>query len=156
MAYRAGASVDHLAFIQFHPTALATDAVRPFLISEAVRGVGAVLKFDQEGLSQWNKAMEEARKKGEEEPPPDSYSFTLKYTPEGSMATRDIVARAIDQQMKKHGTNHVYLITSHLDEALDEKIPNHRSSLSNRGIETRRGPHPGGARRPLHGRWNPS
>ena len=134
MAYRTGASVDHLAFIQFHPTALATDAVRPFLISEAVRGVGAVL-LDQEGLSQWNKAVEEARKKGEEEPAPDSYSFTLKYTPEGSMATRDIVARAIDQQMKKHGTNHVYLITSHLDEALDEKFPTIARRLATEGLK---------------------
>lgn len=134
MAYRTGASVDHLAFIQFHPTALATDTERPFLISEAVRGVGAVL-LDQEGLSHWNRAVEEAQTKGEEKPAPDSYSFTLKYTPEGSMATRDIVARAIDQQMKKHGTTHVYLITSHLDDALDEKFPTIARRLAKEGLK---------------------
>ena len=134
MAYRTGASVDHLAFIQFHPTALATDTERPFLISEAVRGVGAVL-LDQEGLSHWNRAVEEAQTKGEEKPAPDSYSFTLKYTPEGSMATRDIVARAIDQQMKKHGTTHVYLITSHLDEGLDEKFPTIARRLAKEGLK---------------------
>ena len=79
--------------------------------------------------------MEEAQTKGEEKPAPDSYSFTLKYTPEGSMATRDIVARAIDQQMKKHGTTHVYLITSHLDDALDEKFPTIARRLAKEGLK---------------------
>ena len=133
MAYRAGASVEHLAFIQFHPTALATEAERPFLVSEAVRGVGAVL-LDEEGLTSWNKACESAREEGEGAPAPGPFSFTLKYTPEGSMATRDIVARAIDQQMKKHGTNHVYLITSHLDEPLSEKFPNIARRLAEEGL----------------------
>ncbi|MAF93748.1 L-aspartate oxidase [Candidatus Woesearchaeota archaeon] len=134
MAYRTGASVDHLAFIQFHPTALATDAKRPFLISEAVRGVGAVL-LDDEGLSRWRAACIEAQEHDREVPAPDSYSFTLKYTPEGSMATRDIVARAIDQQMKRHGTTHVHLITSHLDQPLEEKFPTIARRLAQEGLK---------------------
>lgn len=134
MAYRTGASVDHLAFIQFHPTALATDAKRPFLISEAVRGVGAVL-LDDEGLSRWKAACIEAQEHDREAPAPDSYSFTLNYTPEGSMATRDIVARAIDQQMKRHGTTHVHLITSHLDQPLEEKFPTIARRLAQEGLK---------------------
>lgn len=133
MAYRTGASVDQLAFIQFHPTALATDSERPFLISEAVRGVGAVL-LDDEGLSRWQWACEQALAQGQEKPSPDAFSFTLKYTPEGSMATRDIVARAIDQQMKRHGTTHVHLITSHLDLTLDEKFPTIARRLAKEGL----------------------
>ena len=141
MAYRTGASVEHLAFIQFHPTALATKALRPFLISEAVRGVGAVL-LDEAGLSAWTKACEEAVALGEQKPAPDPYSFTLNHTPEGSMATRDIVARAIDQQMKKHGTPHVYLITSHLDEPLDDKFPTIAKRLSKEGLKLGQDPIP--------------
>ena len=134
MAYRTGASVKNLAFIQFHPTALASASERPFLISEAVRGVGAVL-LDEEGLEAWRQACQQAHLNGEPAPLPDDYSFTLLYTPEGSMATRDIVARAIDQQMKKLGTTHVYLITSHLNEALDDKFPTIAGRLQKEGLK---------------------
>ena len=134
MAYRTGASVKNLAFIQFHPTALASASERPFLISEAVRGVGAVL-LDEEGLHAWQQACQQAQDNGEPAPLPDDHSFTLLYTPEGSMATRDIVARAIDQQMKKLGTSHVYLITSHLDEALEDKFPTIAGRLRKEGLQ---------------------
>ncbi|MFZ8906019.1 MAG: L-aspartate oxidase [Poseidonia sp.] len=134
MAYRTGASVDNLAYIQFHPTALASPSPRPFLISEALRGVGAVL-LDDEGLAAWTAACEVAKERGEDEPSPSSYSFTLEYTPAGSLATRDIVARAIDQQMKKHGTSHVHLITSHLDLPWQEKFPTIARRLDQEGLQ---------------------
>ena len=134
MAYRTGACVDNLAYIQFHPTALASPSPRPFLISEALRGVGAVL-LDNEGLTSWRTACEAAKERGEDEPSPSSYSFTLEYTPAGSLATRDIVARAIDQQMKKHGTSHVHLVTSHLDLPWQEKFPTIARRLDQEGLQ---------------------
>lgn len=134
MAYRTGACVDNLAYIQFHPTALSSPSPRPFLISEALRGVGAVL-LDDEGLTSWRAACETAKERGEDEPSPSSYSFTLEYTPAGSLATRDIVARAIDQQMKKHGTSHVHLITSHLDLPWQEKFPTIHRRLDQEGLQ---------------------
>ncbi len=135
MAYRAGASVDNLAFIQFHPTALWSSRERPFLISEAVRGEGGVL-MDNAGLAAWKEAAKEAEIKGETTPSPEPYSFTLKHSPEGSMATRDIVARAIDQQMKTTGTGHVYLVTSHLDkEGLARKFPTIAGRLAKERLE---------------------
>ena len=134
MAYRTGACVDNLAFIQFHPTALSTPATRPFLISEAVRGVGAVL-LDEQGLARWTQACEDAKAQGEQPPEPHGFSFTLTYTPEGSMATRDIVARAIDQEMKRQGATHVYLITSHLNGNLEEKFPTIAHRLAKEGLK---------------------
>ena len=133
MAYRTGASVDDMAYIQFHPTALASSSPRPFLVSEAVRGVGAVL-LDDKGLKDWQNACEAAMEVGDSRPSPDPYSFTLDYTPEGSMATRDIVARAIDQQMKTLGTAHVYLITAHLDLPWTEKFPTIARRLEEEGL----------------------
>ena len=135
MSYRAGACVDNLAFIQFHPTALWSTRERPFLISEAVRGEGGVL-MDNAGLAAWNEATREAEITGEALPSPEPFSFTLKHSPEGSMATRDIVARAIDQQMKTTGTGHVHLVTSHLNkEDLATKFPTIAGRLAEERLE---------------------
>lgn len=141
MAYRTGAWVDDMAYIQFHPTALSSPVERPFLISEAVRGVGGVL-LDEQGIQAWEHAKKHAEEAGESTPHPGSFSFTLNHTPEGSMATRDIVARAIDQQMKKQGTTHVFLVTSHLDEDLDEKFPTIARRLAEEGLSLGRDPIP--------------
>ena len=135
MAYRAGACVQDLAFIQFHPTALFAKSNRPFLMSEALRGEGAVL-LDHEGYERWKAACELAEKSSIKAPKPNSYSFTLKHSSEGSMATRDIVARAIDQCLKTTGKPHVFLVTSHLNsKELQQHFPNIQRRLTQEGIK---------------------
>ncbi len=93
MAYRAKAHVENMEFVQFHPTALYNPAGENpvFLVSEAVRGFGGILKT----------------RKGEE--------FMQKYDPRKSLAPRDIVARAIDNEMKISGEECMYLDCRHLD-----------------------------------------
>jgi len=125
MAHRAGAIVRDLEFVQFHPTALALSGERPFLISEALRGHGAVLMTTEE-IAKWN----------EEGGEPAQFSFMLKYDSRGSLATRDIVARAADQEMKRTGENCVWLVTSHLQkEQLQERFPTIHARLETHGLE---------------------
>jgi len=91
MAYRAKGFVQGMEFIQFHPTALYNPGHKPsFLISEAVRGHGGILKNQ------------------------DGSTFMERYDERLSLAPRDVVARAIDSEMKINGTDHVYLDTRHI------------------------------------------
>ena len=114
MAYRAGAKIANMEFIQFHPTILYHPTIRSFLISEALRGEGAVLKCrDSHGAE----PVEFMQK--------EPVEFMQKYHPMKSLAPRDVVARAIDSEMKRTGEECVYLDIRHLDEAtLRRRFPN--------------------------------
>ncbi|MGM0407833.1 MAG: L-aspartate oxidase, partial [Bacteroidota bacterium] len=102
MVYRAKGIIENMEFIQFHPTSLYNPGQRPsFLITEALRGFGAILKTT------------------------DGKEFMSKYDQRGCLAPRDIVARAIDHEMKIRGDDYVHLDCSHLDaEKLKEHFPN--------------------------------
>jgi len=119
MAYRAGVSVANLEFVQFHPTCLFHPEAQTFLISEALRGEGAVVV---------NAAGED---------------FTRKTDPRGSLAPRDIVARAIDEEMKESGAACVFLdIRSRGAEFLEQRFPAITATLRGLGIDPARQPIP--------------
>lgn len=113
MVYRAKGTIENMEFVQFHPTALYDPKTRPsFLITEALRGYGAVLK---------NMAGEK---------------FMNRYDSRGSLAPRDIVARAIDNEMKIWGDDHVWLDCTHLEPAgLKDHFPNVYEHCLARGID---------------------
>jgi L-aspartate oxidase len=119
MAFRAGVSGANMEFIQFHPTCLYHPFTKSFLISEALRGEGAVLV---------NAAGQE---------------FASKYDPRASLAPRDIVARAIDDEMKRSGAACVYLdITRKSEEFLRGRFPNIFGHCESLGINIARQPIP--------------
>ena len=124
MAVRAGAASRDMAFFQFHPTALMSDNKKPFLITEELRGEGGVL-LDYPGLHKYRTGNET----------PEKYSFTLESSPQGSLATRDVVARACDQKMKITGADNVWLVTEHLDSVkLHDHFPTIESRLNKLGL----------------------
>ena len=113
MVYRAKGTVQDMEFVQFHPTTLYHPGDRPaFLITEAMRGYGGVLR---------NLAGEE---------------FMQKYDPRLSLAPRDVVARAIDNEMKQRGEDHVYLDVTHKDpEETKHHFPNIYKHCLDLGID---------------------
>lgn len=114
MVYRAKGKIENMEFIQFHPTALYEPGVRghAFLITEAVRGDGGILR----------------NVKGE--------AFMERYDPRKDLAPRDIVARAIDSEMKRNGTEHVWLDCRHFSkEKFTEHFPNIYEKCLSIGID---------------------
>ncbi len=117
MVYRAKGTVKDMEFVQFHPTVLYNPAeTHPaFLITEAMRGYGGILKL------------------------PNGEEFMHKYDKRLSLAPRDIVSRAIDHEMKKHGLNHVYLDVTHKNaEETKHHFPNIYAKCLSIGIDITR------------------
>ena len=126
MAWRAGCRVGNMEFIQFHPTCLYHPQERSFLITEALRGEGAYLTLP-------NTATPEGA----------GIRFMAAHDERLELAPRDIVARAIDFEMKKHGLDHVWLDARHLGEDfLKEHFPTIHARCLSLGIDIARQPIP--------------
>ena len=138
MAWRAGAVLANMEFVQFHPTALYSPRVKNFLISETLRGEGGILRL------------------------PDGRAFMEGVHPLASLAPRDVVAREIDAQIKRHGLECVHLDLTHLDpDFLTGRFPGIHERLLSLGIDLRSQPIPvvpaahyfcGGVKVDRHGR----